>query len=804
MRMRFWLYLLFGVFTLLPLALLGWYTQDYVARNETNRSLEKTRIVVNADANAIASYLSGMHAALEARIDILNQNNWKQSGALEVFGPVNEIVLADASSGRIIKRSNGLGFSTSAELAGDRVGYELLTRINSELKTASRATAFSESDSRAPSFVYLARRLANRFVIASVPADTMAAIVKPADDGSIDTIVIDSLGTPVFWNGNKPGIRLPDTSIASRSSSGSLIDVGGSNRLSVTRAIGDTSLRALAVVPMASTFTQLASTNQSVSTAIIVALIMVLLASLFASHIFSRPLERLIAALHRTENSNFEELELEAGMILSTEHIELQQSFNSMIGRLREADMQLKTTAFTDPVTDLPNRKAFKDLAENALETLGKGGMSGYLVFIDIDHFKEINDTLGHFAGDQVLRTVALRVAGIVETITGHSPLENPLLLGVKPNEAPKVIMGRQGGDEFLMFIPETSNVPCIETLMEHVQAAISKPIPGVETTFRLTGSIGIATFPQHGVVFNDLLKRADIAMYHAKKTGKARVEYFRSEIGERTTAEIRRDVHEAIRNGEMELYFQPKITSVSGEVKSAEALIRWISPKDGIVPPGQFIPAIEESDVSNELGEWVIRNAAKAVNHFKSMGHDITVAINISSYHFASQDFVGRLKQIVREEHCPHDKLEIEITEESALDSTVSAANIIGQLQDAGFNVALDDYGRGYSNLTRLAELKVNTIKIDGPLTARITRDARTRVIFEATINMARGLNCKTVAEGVETAEEAAMLTKLGCSELQGFLFSTPLPSSAFLAWMKDRNQSEPRKLQEKIAASF
>ena len=215
---------------------------------------------------------------------------------------------------------------------------------------------------------------------------------------------------------------------------------------------------------------------------------------------------------------------------------------------------------------------------------------------------------------------------------------------------------------------------------------------------------------------------------------------------------------------------------------------------------------AIEDNDESTKnFGEWVLRRACKDLRVLRANGIDVTVAVNISARHFVSEEFPDNLIQICREENCSPENFEIEITEETALNNEDGTGSIIGQLQDVGFKVSLDDYGRGYSNLTRLAELNVDTLKIDGPLTARLTRDERTKVIFEATINMANGLGSKTVAEGVETAAEVAILTSIGCTELQGFFFSTPLPMAELIAWIdertKDRSEGKDARAMKRYA---
>jgi predicted signal transduction protein with EAL and GGDEF domain len=524
------------------------------------------------------------------------------------------------------------------------------------------------------------------------------------------------------------------------------------------------------------------------------------------SYIFSRPVERLIAALSATgSDDRFKLLDTSENRFVPTEYHEMQDTFNAMIRRLDNNHQSMVKMAFSDPVTTLPNRESFRKTLETTLASLALKSVRGTMAFIDIDNFKEINDTHGHHVGDQVLRCLGSRISGIIETASGHFPgsiysTANDLT----GDGLPKPILARFGGDEFVMFLAENSEISHSDEIFEQILLAISSPIPGLETSIELSGSIGLACFPEQGLTYSDLVKRADIAMYHAKKMGKGMIQKFGDGTGEQSQAEIRRDVHLAIINDELELFYQPKINTSDYEVHGVEALIRWIHPVRGLISPGEFIPAIENSDTTNELGEWVIRRACRDMKTFDARGFDLNIAVNIAARQFVSADFAKRIGEIIHEEGCTPERFEIEVTEETALATHQGAADIISKLHEMGFRVSLDDYGRGYSNLTRLSELRVNTLKIDGPLTARITRDKRTRVIFEATINMANGLECKTVAEGVESAEEAAILTRLGCTELQGYYFSTPLPASNMITWLEDRRRSPASALQEKLVANY
>ncbi|MCB1423753.1 MAG: EAL domain-containing protein [Nitratireductor sp.] len=516
------------------------------------------------------------------------------------------------------------------------------------------------------------------------------------------------------------------------------------------------------------------------------------LVSILLSHLISGPMERMHAAFQQFHDTGeIAPLPGNKAPFLPTEHRELEASFNAMADSLRDAQREMERLAFFDAVTGLPSRDAINRVGDRDLCKLANSGMEAVLFFIDIDNFKEVNDTHGHQAGDQVLRFLGSRIADIVTLNTGQSPV-NPVLSwdGRNRDVLPAPCLARIGGDEFALFLPENKGFAQRDAIAEQILESVSASIPGIQNNHSLGCSIGAAIFPEHGLTFPELVKRADIAMYHVKNSGKSGIRYFGAETGEVSLTELRASVQQAILNDEMELFYQAKVDSETNTIGSVEALVRWIHPQKGVINPGHFIPAIENHETTNMLGEWVIRRACKDMKAWQALGMKMDIAVNIATRQFMSDGFAERIRNIVMAEGCEPSRFEIEVTEETALSRYDEPSDTIGELQKIGFKVSLDDYGRGYSNLSRLSELRVNTLKIDGPLTARLTRDQRTRVIFEATINMARGLGCKTVAEGVETAEEAAILRKLGCTELQGFYFSTPLPFQSFNNWLQNRQE--------------
>jgi EAL domain-containing protein (putative c-di-GMP-specific phosphodiesterase class I) len=300
------------------------------------------------------------------------------------------------------------------------------------------------------------------------------------------------------------------------------------------------------------------------------------------------------------------------------------------------------------------------------------------------------------------------------------------------------------------------------------------------------------------------VMHRADAALYHAKARGKGQFCFYDPANGVRSIAEIRREIAGAIANDEMVLHYQPKVDCKTGNVNSVEALVRWQHPVLGLKGPIAFIPQIEDSEEICALGEWVLKRAADDLALWQAGGRDLTIAVNIGARHLVSPGFPERALEIVTSAGVDPSQIELEITEEIAMQQEDHTRNVIDTLKAHGFRVALDDYGRGYSNLSRLAEVKVDVIKIDRSLILNVESHERTRKIVAATIAMAEALDCRVVAEGIEEAGHAALLRKLGCHELQGYFFARPMAREDLTVWLLARGRSTVADLQSEIAKQF
>lgn len=816
MKLRFWLYLLFGAFSILPLITLGYWIQQTSTQLELSKAGERNQMLAETHARTIEQYVLNATRAFDSHL------------AGYVSGSRNELTATAGGSTDIrqifvLRKESGQAVRTIGKDPAQGLLTSSATFFPAENFPAVRAVADRQRTRLSPvmknaqgeNVIYLVREYNNRIIAGEMGTGyfrALASATRFARSGH--AAIVDQTGSLVAHP--KADWEAQSRNIAAVSPI--KLALGGDHGVAAfhSPAINAEMLAGYSAIPtigwaimvpqeVSDILAQTTLAKTSIATVVQITLALVLLSSILFSHLLSGPLERLITALQMTgKGSELKPLEQASRGMLTFEQKKLEESFNTMVTNLRDTHKRMSELAYTDPVTQLPNRVAFQKFVEESLEGLSRKDQGGQIMFIDVDNFKEINDTHGHHTGDQVLRCLGARMASIIEAETGHSPLNISHVSKTPSANGPVMpCFARFGGDEFVLFLPEGSGMARPDKLLSQILAAINSPVPGLDASITLSGSIGIAAFPEHGLTYGELVKRADIAMYHAKKTGNGTIKRFGDGTGDASAAEIRRDVMQAIANDDLELFYQPKISTDTGEVTSVEALVRWMHPVKGVISPAEFIPAIENTNTTNELGEWVIRRACRDMKRWEAQGHRLDVAVNIATRQFCSDDFVERLDMIVGEEGCEPDRLEIEVTEETALTTDEGASNIISRLHKLGFRVSLDDYGRGYSNLSRLSELRVNTIKIDGPLTARLTRDERTRVIFEATINMARGLHCKTVAEGVETAEEAAILTRLGCTELQGFYFATPLPFRSLTTWIENRNASPVQDIQEKLAAS-
>jgi len=447
-------------------------------------------------------------------------------------------------------------------------------------------------------------------------------------------------------------------------------------------------------------------------------------------------------------------------------------SFSDVTERVRSEE-HIRQLAQHDSLTGLQNRAMLREnMARIFTGARRRGGTVGVL-FIDLDHFKMINDTLGHAAGDLVLIKVAQRLT---------------------QNMREDDLVSRLAGDEFVVVLPDRSDTNDAAIVADKLIKQLSEPYFLEGREFLLTPSIGISIFPSDGDTVDDLLSNADTAMYSAKNNGRANFQFFSSAMNSGASArlELTNAVRLGLARNEFELYYQPQIEAGSGRLCGLEALIRWKNPQSGMVSPGVFIPVIEGSRLIIDIGEWVLGEAARQASAWRQRGFEtVPIAVNISPLHFRQDNFVAQLSACFGSEGMHPGSLEIEITESLMIDNANDTRLKMYALKEMGFTMSLDDFGTGYSSLAYLMRYPFDKLKIDQSFVRRITDDEATFAIVEAIISLAHAVHLTVIAEGVETAEEAALLREKGCDQFQGYLVARPMPAGEVEAWLQGTGSS-------------
>ncbi|HEX5806359.1 MAG TPA: EAL domain-containing protein [Macromonas sp.] len=428
----------------------------------------------------------------------------------------------------------------------------------------------------------------------------------------------------------------------------------------------------------------------------------------------------------------------------------------------KQFEERITYLAYRDPLTDLPNRTLLRDRVEQAMAMASREDAGLALLFLDLDRFKNINDSLGHAVGDQLLCEVARRLSLVVrETDT----------------------VGRLGGDEFLLLLPG-ADAEAATLVAQKILGALSQScrLEGHELT--TSPSIGIALFPRDGRSFDELLKTADTAMYRSKEQGRNTYCFFSPEMNEEVSQRIVLEarLRRALDFDEFELFYQPQYDIHGVSLVGAEALIRWRDGDGGYVSPGVFIPVAEESSLIENIGAWVLDEACRQARVWQEQGHPLRVSVNFSARQFAAKGAVENVEKVLARHGLPGDLLEIEITE-SLLNNLGYTANVLHALRERGIHVSVDDFGTGYSSLAYLKRYPIDRLKIDQSFVREIDADADDLAIATAVVTLGHSLGMKVIAEGVETQKQLDILHGLGCDEVQGYHLGRPMPAQAFTA---------------------
>lgn len=436
------------------------------------------------------------------------------------------------------------------------------------------------------------------------------------------------------------------------------------------------------------------------------------------------------------------------------------------------AEEKIRFLAYYDGLTGLPNRQLFLEHFNQALFAAQRDDSKVALLYLDLDRFKRINDTLGHSAGDKLLKAISICLA---DSIRSSDIVAKACLPG-----KPGVTLSRLGGDEFTILLTRLDEEEHAGRVAQRILDLLSQPVRVAGQEVYISGSIGITLFPSDGEDVDVLLRNADVAMYHAKESGRNSFQYFSEQMNQRTMEKlgIETDLKKALERDELLLYYQPQIDLLTGKVAGMEALARWQHPRLGMVPPAMFIPIAEEAGLIIDIGQWVLHEACRQAVQWQQAGFaPLRMGVNISSLQFKQQSLASLVHQVLQKTGFAARYLELELTESAIMQNVSQVNDTLIELKELGVNLSVDDFGTGYSSMSYLKRLPLDTLKIDRSFVMDITTDANDAAIIKAIIALAKSLGLKTIAEGVETAEQLAFLQEQRCDEIQGYFISRPLP---------------------------
>jgi len=440
------------------------------------------------------------------------------------------------------------------------------------------------------------------------------------------------------------------------------------------------------------------------------------------------------------------------------------------ITTIKQTEEKLNYRENFDALTGLPNRSLFMDRINQAIAKKQRTKENLAILFLDLDHFKNINESLGHAEGDTLLLNVAKHFAGNLrkgDTLTRFS------------------------GDSFIFLIEDLTNVKTAISMAERILESLQIPFNVKENELYITASIGIAIYPDDGEKPEELIKNAELAMNRAKTDGRNRYQLYTSAMYKTAVKRlsIEKNMHKALKNGEFVVFYQPKISSDSLKIVGMEALLRWERPGSGLISPTDFIPVSEENGLIVPIGEWVLHEACKQTKAWLDAGYSLSVAVNLSPKQFHDKNLIHAIRNALEKSKLPPSCLELEITESAVMNDVRIAVSILKELREMGITLSVDDFGTGYSSLNSLKIFPIQKLKIDQSFIRDMDKNPKDASLVDAIVSMAGRLDLKVIAEGVETKEHLRFLQNCGCNEVQGFIFSPPIPAAKFSLFLKEQS---------------
>lgn len=493
-----------------------------------------------------------------------------------------------------------------------------------------------------------------------------------------------------------------------------------------------------------------------------------------------RPETRTVAYRFRHKEGHYVWLEANIRPVLDDQGCVVEfVTVSRDISQRRKADAQIEFLAHHDPLTGLPNRELGKERMAGVVARASRNRTKAALLFLDLDHFKKVNDSLGHPIGDELLKLVAVRLRECLRETD---------------------ILCRQGGDEFLILMGNLAEAETASLIADAILARLSHPFNVDGHDLYMSTSIGIAIYPDDGKDFDTLSRRADIAMYHAKEMGRNAYRFFAEQMNVDSSEylRLRNGLRRALERHEFLLHYQPQFDLLSGKIIGVEALIRWSHPEFGIVPPSRFIPVAEESGLIVPIGAWVLNEACRQAAAWRKAGlPPLVMAVNLSAVQFKRGDLPQTVADALAAVALPADCLELELTESILISDTAKVLTMVDQLKELGVKLSIDDFGTGYSCLAYLKRFRVDRLKIDQSFVRHITTDPNDAAIVQAIVQLACSLGLRTVAEGVETEPALQSLISLGCNDAQGYYFAKPMSAPDIENFLLDVMVAPARQVQ-------
>jgi diguanylate cyclase (GGDEF)-like protein len=520
-----------------------------------------------------------------------------------------------------------------------------------------------------------------------------------------------------------------------------------------------------------------ASTSDSIGRGLTIAIVCAILSWASAERALSGVAAAVDSAIERVVSASQGDLSSPTPEVVGAALPQLSGALDGMFAQVRSNLENATAMALFDPVTALPNRTYFRSEAEHVLAELADGERA-LLAFIDLDHFKGVNDTFGHAQGDHVLQKIANRLRAVAAAEMQRFP-----------DRAVEPIIGRLAGDEFTVMFGHINGADDASRLGTEILNALSRPIKLADQQVSIGASIGLAMATEHGATLTQLMRAADVAMYQAKANGRGQYQFYAEAMAERMAQRSRLEIElrAAIANDEFALVFQPQIALATGEVQAVEGLLRWNHPRDGLRLPASFLACAEESGLIGEIGDRIVDSFARRIASWSRTASAPRIGINIGPHQIGRPEFFALLRAAFEQHDTPMSAIEFEISESILMDCSPAQIAQIVQLREQGARIAIDDFGAGASSLARLRSMPFDTIKLDHVLIAGIENDAAARDIAQAVIGLIHSLGARAVAEGVENLRQLDVLRVMGCDAAQGYAIAPPMAEEDFRVWLSN-----------------